>query len=106
MKTYIFGIGGTGARVMRALTMLLATGMEIKTDEIVPIFIDPDASAADLTRTISFLREYKYMNGLLHFTSDTKNRFFKTKISEIIPNYRLELSNTRNDRFRKFRMTS
>ena len=102
MKTYIFGIGGTGARVMRALTMLLATGMEIKTDEIVPIFIDPDASAADLTRTISFLREYKYMNDLLHFTSDTKNRFFKTKISEIIPNYRLELSNTRNDRFRKY----
>ena len=49
MKTYIFCIGGTGARVMKSLAMLLATGVEIHTDEIVPIFIDPDASAADLT---------------------------------------------------------
>lgn len=102
MKTYIFCIGGTGARVMKALAMLLTTGVEINTDEIVPIFIDPDASAADLTRTISFLREYKYMNEQLHFSDDMKNRFFKTKISELIPNYRLELSNTRNDRFRKY----
>lgn len=102
MKTYIFCIGGTGARVMKALAMLLTTGVEINTDEIVPIFIDPDASAADLTRTISFLREYKYMNVQLHFSDDMKNRFFKTKISELIPNYRLELSNTRNDRFRKY----
>lgn len=76
MKTYIFGIGGTGARVMKSLAMLLATGVEIKTDEIVPIFIDPDASAADLTRTISFLQEYKYINEHLHFTRDMKNRFF------------------------------
>ena len=102
MKTYIFCIGGTGARVMKSLAMLLTTGVEINTDEIVPIFIDPDASAADLTRTISLLREYKYMNGALSFTNDMKNRFFKTKISELIPNYRLELSNTRNDRFRKY----
>lgn len=102
MKTYIFCIGGTGARVMKSLAMLLATGVEMHTDEIVPIFIDPDASAADLTRTISFLREYKYMNEQLHFSDDMKNRFFKTKISEGIPNYRLELSNTRNDRFRKY----
>ena len=102
MKTYIFCIGGTGARVMKSLAMLLTTGMEINTDEIIPIFIDPDASAADLTRTISFLREYKYMNGQLSFTSDMKNRFFKTKLSEGLPTYRLELSNIRNDRFRKY----
>lgn len=102
MKTYIFGIGGTGARVMKSLAMLLATGVEIKTDEIVPIFIDPDASAADLTRTISFLQEYKYINEHLHFTRDMKNRFFKTAISELVPGYRLELSNIRNDRFRKY----
>lgn len=102
MKTYVFCIGGTGTRVMKSLAMLLTAGVEIETDEIVPIFIDPDVAAADLTRTISFLREYKYVNGLLHFTSDMKNRFFKTKISEVISNYRLELSNTQNDRFRKY----
>lgn len=102
MKTYIFCIGGTGARVMKSLVMLLATGVQIDTDEIVPIFIDPDAAAADLTRTVSLLREYKYMNELLHFTTDRKNRFFKTRISELVPGYRLDLSNTRNDRFREY----
>ena len=25
MKTFVFGIGGTGARVLRSLTLLLAT---------------------------------------------------------------------------------
>lgn len=102
MKTYVFGIGGTGARVIKALTMLLATGVEIKTDEIVPIFIDPDAAAADLTRAISLLREYKYMHDQFHYTNDVKNRFFKTTVSELVPGYRLELSNTRNDRFRRY----
>ena len=102
MKTYIFCIGGTGARVMKALAMLLTTGVKIKTDEVVPIFIDPDAAAADLTRTISFLRDYQYINEQLHFTSGMKNCFFKAKISELIPGYRLELSNTRNDKFRKY----
>ena len=102
MKTYVFFIGGTGARVMKALAMFLTTGVEIGTDEIVPIFIDPDAAAADLTRTISFLRDYQYINEQLPFTGDMKNCFFKTQISELIPGYRLELSNTRNDKFRKY----
>ena len=102
MKTYIFCIGGTGARVMKALAMLLTTGVEIETDEIVPIFIDPDAAAADLTRTISFLRDYQYINEQLHFTSDMKNSFFKTQISELIPGYRLILSNTQNNQFQQY----
>ena len=41
MKTFVFGIGGTGARVLRSLTLLLASGVECKSD-IVPIIIDPD----------------------------------------------------------------
>lgn len=102
MKTYVFCIGGTGARVMKSLAMLLATGVDIKTDEVVPIFIDPDAAAADLTRTVTFLREYGAIHDQLKFTPDRKNRFFKTKIGELVQDYRLDLSNTRNDRFRQY----
>ena len=38
-KLYVFGIGGTGSRVLRSLTMLLASGVECKADTIVPIII-------------------------------------------------------------------
>ena len=48
-KLYIFGIGGTGARVLRSFTMMMSAGVNIGADEIVPIIIDPDASNADLT---------------------------------------------------------
>jgi len=41
-KLYIFGIGGTGARVLKSLTMLLASGVECGVDTIVPIIIDRD----------------------------------------------------------------
>lgn len=47
-KIFIFGIGGTGSRVLRSLTMILATGVKFGADEIVPIIIDPDAANADL----------------------------------------------------------
>ena len=57
MKTFVFGIGGTGARVLRSLTLLLASGVECKSD-IVPIIIDPDMNNGDLTRTVSLMQRY------------------------------------------------
>lgn len=50
-KLYVFAIGGTGARVLRSLTMLLAAGVKINTDEIVPIIIDPDKGNGNMTDT-------------------------------------------------------
>lgn len=57
-KLYIFGIGGTGSRVLRSLTMMLASGVQLGQDEIVPIFIDPDESNADLSRTVDLMNLY------------------------------------------------
>lgn len=57
-KIYVFGIGGTGARVLRSLTMMLASGVQLGQDEIVPIFIDPDESNADLSRTVDLMNLY------------------------------------------------
>ena len=50
-KLYVFGIGGTGARVVKSLTMLLASGVKTNYD-IVPILIDPDRAGGDLNRTV------------------------------------------------------
>ena len=39
-RLFVFGIGGTGARVLRSLTMRMASGVEVGVDEICPILID------------------------------------------------------------------
>ena len=101
-KIYIFGIGGTGSRVLRALTMLLATGVECKSKAIVPIIIDPDATAGDLERTVTLMKEYGDIRRKLSFDSKKRNRFFKTDIQETMPNFRLPLSNTQDNLFDQY----
>ena len=41
-KLYVFGIGGTGARVLRSFTMMLAAGVKVGVDEVVPIIPGDD----------------------------------------------------------------
>ena len=57
-KIYIFCIGGTGSRVLRSLTMLMASGIQVDASSIVPIIVDPDFSNADVTRTINIMKLY------------------------------------------------
>ena len=56
-KLYVFGIGGTGARIIKSLAMLLASGVSTGY-EIVPIILDPDAANADVNRTKKILDDY------------------------------------------------
>ena len=59
-NVYVFGIGGTGARIIRSLTMLLAAGVKLNdTHKIIPIIIDVDAKNADTTRTLKALENYR-----------------------------------------------
>ena len=69
-KLYIFGIGGTGSRVLRSFTMMLAAGVKIGVNEIVPIIIDPDVSNADLTRTVQLMNTYRAIHSELHFDEE------------------------------------
>jgi hypothetical protein len=101
-KLYIFGIGGTGSRVLRALTMLLAAGVECRLDTIVPIIIDPDLAAADLTRAVEAMKKYGAIREKLHFTTANSNRFFETHIQQFIPDFRLPLLNTDNATFENY----
>ena len=102
MKVYVFGIGGTGSRVLRAMTMLLASGVECKADAIVPIIIDPDAAGGDVERTATLMRQYGEVRSKLDYSSRKQNRFFRTEIMETIPNFRLPLSNTEDCRFDEY----
>jgi len=80
-KLYVFGIGGTGSRVIKALTMLLASGVKLKNgfDTVVPIIIDPDTANGDLNRTADIL--VKYQN--IYNKIGDNNNLFGTKISTL-----------------------
>ena len=84
MRVFIFGIGGTGSRVLRSLTMLLASGIKLKQEglTLVPVVIDSDAHNGDTARTRDLLRNYytirqSFVNRTANSQSDI---FFNTEI--------------------------
>lgn len=101
-KLYIFGIGGTGARVLRSFTMMMAAGVNIGADEIVPIIIDPDASNADLTRTVALMNNYKSIRSSLSFIKNNDSTFFRKELSQILVNYTLRINDTDDKTFQQF----
>lgn len=101
-KLYIFGIGGTGARVLRSFTMMMAAGVNIGADEIVPIIIDPDASNADLTRTVALMNNYRAIHSALSFTKENESTFFRKELSQILVNYTLRINDTDDKTFQQF----
>lgn len=76
MKTFVFAIGGTGARVLKAMTMLMAMDMEI--NEIIPIIIDMDVRNGDVKRTLTALDTYRYLSQNAYADSFERG-FFKNK---------------------------
>lgn len=103
-KIYIFGIGGTGARVIRSLTMLLASGVKLgeSVDTVIPIMIDPDKSNGDLTRTITLLKTYKTIHESLKFGKNSKSDFFRTKIDDVNTNFRLQVADVADKDFQSY----
>lgn len=101
-KLYIFGIGGTGSRVLRSFTMMMAAGVKIGADEIVPIVIDPDAANADLTRTVALMNNYRNIRKYLSFPKENKNTFFKKEIGHFLSNYTLRINDTDDKSFQNF----
>lgn len=95
-KLYIFGIGGTGSRVLRSLTMLLASGVQCN-DTIVPIIIDKDIANGDYTRTNSLIKSYMEVNKYApkHDASgNIENTFFNTDIELLDGNLLLQLNDS------------
>lgn len=101
-KLYIFGIGGTGARVLRSFTMMMAAGVKIGANEIVPIIIDPDAANADLTRTVTLMNNYRSIRKHLSFPKENKNTFFRKEINQTLVNYTLRIKDTGDKSFQNF----
>jgi len=111
-KLFVFGIGGTGARVVKSLVMLLASGIKLNY-EVVPILIDPDRAGGDLNRTVKLLREYQFIQRELKDYEHA--HFFNTNVltlseiiarkgsnSNVIDGFRFELEGVQTDQFKDF----
>ncbi len=108
-KLFLFAVGGTGARVVKALTMLLASGVKINASQVVPIIVDPHKSNEDLKRTIGALNNYQQIYKKL---GDNREGFFSTKITtlkELVPDadlfaetFAFDLKDVTNQRFKDY----
>jgi len=78
MKTFIFAIGGTGARVLRSLSFLMAGNIDVN-GEVIPIIIDMDERNGDLSRTESLLSDYKDISSIFTNSINGQELFFKNK---------------------------
>jgi hypothetical protein len=98
-RLFIFGIGGTGSRVIRSLTMLLASGIELpNVSEVIPIIIDPDTANGDLNRTTELIRRY----ARIREHADPDKGFFRQKITTLFEEYRFSLEGVHDAKFRDF----
>lgn len=101
-KCYIFGIGGTGSRVLRSLTHLLAAGLRPRHDfTIVPIIIDPHSDNEDLKRAKTLLENYKKVRAKTY--DEVAPGFFSTAIQTLEgeDSFAFELDDTKVT-FRKY----
>ncbi|MBC9934184.1 hypothetical protein [Chitinophaga qingshengii] len=108
-KLFLFAIGGTGSRVVKALTMLMASGVDIKnTDTIIPIIIDPDSANGDLTRTVDILKLYKEIR---EKGSSPDTGFFQVKLSSldelgdqrfVSDNFKFDIDGVKEQLFKEF----
>lgn len=55
---YVIAIGGSGERVMRSLIMLLASGVKVDADRVIPVFIENDIKSHALTSCMNLLKYY------------------------------------------------
>lgn len=80
-KLYLFGIGGTGSRVIKSFAMLLASGcvLENNFETVIPVIIDTDINNGDLKLTKDVLRLYQTIRSQI----DHPNDFFKQNIKTI-----------------------
>lgn len=90
MKLFIFSIGGSGSRVVRSLSMLLASGVShFKAgDQIFPIMIDYDVDNGDTERAFNCVDTYNNLHNSafpkeLEKTTETERRFFHTSLMKM-----------------------
>ncbi|WP_299243788.1 hypothetical protein [uncultured Aquimarina sp.] len=82
-KLYLFAIGGTGSRVLKSLTMLLASGIKANTEKIIPMIIDTDINNGDVEKCRKLIQNYNQIHNTIYTgvpEEEDQGHFFRTKI--------------------------
>ena len=58
-KVFVFCIGGTGIRVMKSITMLMAGGMDTNGYMVVPVIIDPHLDLEEKKNLVTLYNLYR-----------------------------------------------
>ena len=58
-KVFVFCVGGTGIRVMKSITMLMASGMSTNGHTVVPVILDPHLGLKEKGDLHTLLESYK-----------------------------------------------
>lgn len=107
---FVFAIGGTGSRVVKALSFLLASGVKLpNTKNVIPIIIDPDAANGDLSRTVDILNLYRDIRK----KTKGQGQFFGTRVCSLFDletqeddesdgEFVFEIEGVKDSRFRDF----
>lgn len=82
--------------------MLLSAGVDFNGYELVPIIIDPDSANGDVTRTVEILKAYQHVHERINKDKAVESNFFKTPVSNISQNFRLEVKGSHNEEFRDY----
>ena len=95
-KVFVFCVGGTGIRVMKSITMLMAGGMSTNGYTVVPIILDPHLDLEEKKNLHSLLDSYIniYKNSINNGTSTLNplDGFFNSEIKLLS-----QLNNQSND---------
>lgn len=86
-KVFVFCVGGTGIRVMKSITMLMAGGMSTNGYTVVPVILDPHLDLEEKKNLHSLLETYekiyKYSNNNGTSTLNPLKGFFNSEIRTI-----------------------
>lgn len=87
-RVFVFCIGGTGLRVMKSITMLLAAGMDAKGYTVVPILIDPHMDLVEKLNLQNLIGEYQSVHNNIVFSDGNNSNplkgFFETEIEDLV----------------------
>lgn len=89
-KLFLFAIGGTGSRVLKALTHLLAAGVKINATEIIPVIIDPDQAAGNKDEVLTLMDQYRTVRSALSPT-DASTTFFRPPLNPLPKGYMMNV---------------
>lgn len=82
-KVFVFCVGGTGERVMKSITMLMAAGMDTFGYTVVPIIIDPHLNLNEKKNLQSLIENYRDIHSMTTIDGKGPEGFFASDMEWI-----------------------